>query len=423
MKYNTIDEVIEAAYAYLDSHLVQGERWGLPFYFYKPANTKYGAHQWLWDSGWHMIVWSRRNPENAIKDLRTMLQFQQPNGFIPEMIFWGQRNKLEKISNFLIGYSNPKYTDISQMPMLGYSVRSIFEATNNIELLKEFVPKIVHYLEWWHNERDTDKDGLISIIHPWESGLDASPVYDPAHGVDNPVYKELYPKFLKLLYKYRKKAKWDIPTILREGWFNFEDVGLCAVYTDAWGIMAKLAALFDTSLADKCKKMQFDYEQKIIKKCWDPTRKQFISFYHQGDQEKPSYIRTIQSLFPLLFESLPKEIEHSIIETLKDPEHFWLEYPVPTTAKSEITFNPHDSRLMWRGPTWGSTNWIVVEALLKKGYKFEARAIVDKWLEMTQKHGFWEYHNPITGEAEGQEGLGMSTTLIDMLYRCDIIPK
>ena len=34
-------------------------------------------------------MWSHRNVSNAIADMRTMLQMQQPDGRIPEIIFWG----------------------------------------------------------------------------------------------------------------------------------------------------------------------------------------------------------------------------------------------------------------------------------------------------------------------------------------------
>ena len=77
---------------------------------------------------------------------------------------------------------------------------------------------------------------------------------------------------------------------------------------------------------------------------------------------------------------------------------------------------------MWRGPSWGSTNWLVMEGLIKHGFTVEANDILDKWLAMSQQHGLYEYHNPLTGEAEGQEGLGMSTTIVDMLYRLKRLP-
>lgn len=74
--------------------------------------------------------------------------------------------------------SDPKTTDISQMPMVAFALRRIYEQTKNVSLLKEFLPKVTEYYTWWARDRQPDRDGLIVIIHPWESGLDASPMYD-----------------------------------------------------------------------------------------------------------------------------------------------------------------------------------------------------------------------------------------------------
>ena len=242
MKYDSESEIEDACYKYLESHLCEGEKWGLKFRYYRPSLTKYGPHQWLWDSGWHMITWSYRNPDNSIQDLHTMLQFQQPNGFIPEIIKWEKVPFYEKFANHFFGYSNEKYTDLTQMPMLPFSLRAIWNATQSEEFLKEYVPKIIHYFEWWANERDPDGDHLVSIIHPWESGIDASPLYDPAHGVNNPKYGELYPNFLRIQRQYKTKAKWNLQKILQMQLFDFEDVGVCSVYAEGWGELGRLSS-------------------------------------------------------------------------------------------------------------------------------------------------------------------------------------
>jgi hypothetical protein len=62
-----------------------------------------------------------------------------------------------------------------------------------------------------------------------------------------------------------------------------------------------------------------------------------------------------------------------------------------------------------------------MEGLLKHGFKSEAGAILDRWIELCMQNGIWEYYNPITGQGLGQKGLGMSTLIIDMLYRLDIV--
>jgi hypothetical protein len=52
-----------------------------------------------------------------------------------------------------------------------------------MDILKEMVPKLVRYFNWWKDNRDVDGNGLVTILHPWESGIDLSPAYDPALGV------------------------------------------------------------------------------------------------------------------------------------------------------------------------------------------------------------------------------------------------
>lgn len=54
--YRNVPELVEGCYALFKSLEVSGTRWNKHYHSYRPALTKYGPYQWLWDSGWHMIV-------------------------------------------------------------------------------------------------------------------------------------------------------------------------------------------------------------------------------------------------------------------------------------------------------------------------------------------------------------------------------
>ena len=110
------------------------------------------------------------------------------------------------------------------------SLRAIFEQNNDVEFLKEIVPQLVKYIaetkwsndryfEWFKNERVINESGLVTIIHPWESGLDLSPAYDPALGVPErialpieeflieeararPTWGQAYFPLIKLIFEY-----------------------------------------------------------------------------------------------------------------------------------------------------------------------------------------------------------------------------
>jgi glycogen debranching enzyme len=362
-----------------------------------------------------MIVWSYRNPENAIAELRSLLKFQQPNGFIPQIIFWHSSKCSQIMRKIFLGYSSREYTPLTQIPMLAYSLRALWNASQDKELLREFVPEIVRYLAWWES-RDHDNDGLISIIYPWESGMDASPTYDLALGVYKPNLYQLYSRYFKLYRTYRK-LNWNEQAILHREWFNVEDVGVCSVYANGWGVLGSLAEEFDPILATRCYTNNKKYQNAIINKCWDYNRRQFVSLFHQNNEEKVLFSQTVQTLLPILLDDLPKDIQLELVSKIKNPEIFGLPYPIPSVAKSEVTFNPQQSRLLWRGPTWPSTNWLIMEGLLKHGFKKEAGDILDKWVNMYLKHGIYEYYNPLNGQGLGQNCLGMSTIIVDMLHR------
>lgn len=69
-----------------------------------------------------MITWSRIDVNNSIMDLKTMLQKQNNRTFeIPEMIFWGKEGLKDIIVNKLLN-TDPTVTDITQMPMLAFSL-------------------------------------------------------------------------------------------------------------------------------------------------------------------------------------------------------------------------------------------------------------------------------------------------------------
>jgi len=112
--HGQFNDIIDKCYNYLESHLCEGKKWNLSYHFYRPSIEKYSADQWLWDSGAHMIVWSHRNVTNSILDLRTMLQFQQKDGRIPEEIFWSDRTP-EEDAKILLQYSSTQFTGMMMM--------------------------------------------------------------------------------------------------------------------------------------------------------------------------------------------------------------------------------------------------------------------------------------------------------------------
>lgn len=343
--YPTLDDVVAGCYDYLESHLCTGTKWGKFFHFYRPSLEKYSADQWLWDSGSHMIVWSHKNVSNSILDLRTMLHMQQPDGFIPEEIFWSHRTPKEELE-LLSQYSNTKYSDISQTPVLPYSLRAIVSAVEKESgiakaklITKEFLYPLVNYFKWWRNTRDLG-DGLVVMIHNWE-GLDASPAYDPAFhtyvtSFNESAFKSLYPKFLELTGTYRFLYGWNVTEILSRSkkpdylpdvvdtWFVVKDIGLNSVYASGWRLLSELASFIgDVETATYCESESVKSSEAILSKMYSSEQGQFRSLYVDNDGiEKFSQANTIQNIFPLLLKDLSAEQLDLLLDQIKDANKF-----------------------------------------------------------------------------------------------------
>eukprot|EP00727_Mastigamoeba_balamuthi_P007053 m51a1_g2969 putative glycoside hydrolase (434) ;mRNA; r:698679-700346 len=404
----TPEEIVETCYSYLSSNEVTGTKDGFPFHFYQPAGTKYGPSQWLWDSGAHMISWSHRNVTNAILDMRTLLHYQLPNGRVAEITNW-----MSKPNQTSKKWTTEDYTDLTQTPVIAYSLRAIWDATHDAGLLREFLPPLIRFFDWWAEKRDPDGDGLVTIIHGWESGLDASPAYDLAFNVHKakPNWLDLYPKFTSLIYQYKHKYNWDQDAILGQkkepfeliaGYFLVQDIAVNSIYAKA----------------------------AILGIMWDDSVGRFVTTFHDkmGKRAK-STVETVQSLLPLLLDSIPKKLQDSLVYgQIMNPSKFFTKYPIPSVSADSPSFEHgfpiiKALGLLWRGPTWPMMNWFVVEALVKHGYETEARQIVDRWADLYKSSGVWEHYDPLTGKAFGEEGLGMSTLIVDWLYRLGYAPK
>jgi len=430
---STPESIVETCRAFLLSHQMVGFKFGKPFHFYRPSLQKYGPHQWLWDGGSHQIAWSHLNVTNSILALRTFLSMQKPNGMLSQSIFWGPTSILDD-ATLIAMWGNRETMQISQMPVTPFALRAIWNTTKDVSYLKEFVPSLIRYFEWWENTRVLEPNGLLSIIHGWESGLDASPIYDPAYGVTvpRPPALDLYPKFDELVLEYSFRYQWNMTAILGrtlppptwlQSWFMVEDIGVNAVYAAGWGTLADLAANYDKNVSAYCAQKAQKWTKRVISNGWNSTLQRFVSFYRDNRNNRVEVAtETVQSLFPLLL-NLPQTMVDSIVNNqILNPKKFWLKYPIPSVSADAPQFDAEFyGDLMWRGPTWPILNWIVMEGLDRHGRRDVGDQLLSRWIALYQQTGVWEHYNPLTGAPYGVEGLGMSTLIVDWLYRYGVV--
>lgn len=266
----------------------------------------------------------------------------------------------------IIKWPSKKTSHLTQPPIIALALEEVYKNTKDDRFMKKNLPKVEKYFSWLEKERST-RSGLLFIIHPWES-TDASPTLVKA---TNPItgYWELY----RDLYFER---------------FRKVDILFNCLYAQGLRCLARLSN-------------NKSYNLKA-----DKTEKTILTLPYDG---------TLSSLLPIVLENVPQTKIHEITNRLKNPKEFNLPHPVPFVAKNNPAFDPDYHGLLWRGPTWINTNWLLVKGLLKHGETNIAKKIAKGSIELIDKQGCWEFYNPLTGKGEGQQNYSWSALVLNML--------
>ena len=378
---------------------------GTGYGFTCPAPPRY-RHQWYWDSCFHAIVWRHFDPARAREELRTLLRGGTLEGFVPHTIFWHDQPGWRRAPMYAThNVRGDRGTAHIQTPMLALAWEAVAQASlDQPGFAVEGEWALRQHYDWLEHHRDPDGDGLISIIHPDESGLDDSPKYDAVFG-----WMSHYRPGYMWLVERSRRMRYDSRAIISRYDEHVEDVLVNVLY-----------ALSLRALARMCDDPEYERrarrtEQALIDHCWDEERGLFWDL--GGRDHTPLRISTWSSLAPLALPELPEPIASRLIEEhLLDPKRYGAPFGIPSVAMDEPSFRPgwHLFRC-WRGPSWMNTAWLLVPALRRHGYDAEADRILAACCALVARHGFREYYNPLTGDGLAARRFGFSTLLVDLL--------
>ena len=240
-----------------------------------PTNTKLYPAQWNWDSAFIALGYSNFNLDYSFKELETLISGQWDDGMIPHILF--HIKDLNYTPNYKAWNCGKKVSSsgITQPPILASILRIIIErqkfSKKEIKKYQPLILKIKKCLEWFIRYRDPKRTGLISILHPWESGYDNSPLWDkPMSKIKtelNLKYKRKDNKIvnqsqrpLKIDYdryvtikNHLKEMNYDPKKLYFKSKFNVVDVGFNSLF---------LKALKDVDFLLRC----IDKRNSFIKK-------------------------------------------------------------------------------------------------------------------------------------------------------------
>jgi glycogen debranching enzyme len=389
---------------------------GMRFDFVCPSPTHY-PFQWFWDSAFHAIALLQVDPELSKQELRCLMQGAQPDGFIAHMLLWEKHLSPHWLMpDYSIRLAHPFYTATIQPPVVARALERIFDATGDTAFVREILPPTARFFDWLARVRDQDGDGLVAIIQPDESGLDASPKYDAAMGIPSQPPTETLPALRRSMQRlfrgYEGLSREREPQI---DLFLFEDVMVNTIYADGLRALARLAAAVGLDGAEDYARRSRGTLDALMKKCWDEERGVFWDL--AGLREERARVLTFTSLFPLILPDLDARVARRLVnDHLLNEQEFWLRYPIPSVAASEPSFDPGWlTRTTWRGPTWVCVNWYLYWGLRQHGFADAARELARRTVAMQAQGGIREFYDPRTAEGQGATSFGWSCLVLDLI--------
>ena len=398
------------------------------YYFHMPSSGSYPS-LFGWDSGWHAIAMTRIDPQIAASEIEYLSMQQMPDGRIPhEVVFKDigiKENMKTKLGRVISRNQYDKNMISVQMDPPSYIVAAekIYEQTKDKDWVARVLPRFEKAIYWMTHTRDLFKDGLCTIVHPWESGTDSSPAYDKIIPISyktpfgEPYRMLLYPA----MFDRFKALGYDLNKIAEDNRFIVEDLTVIGILIRAVISVAKLNEALGN--ADKAKAF-YAQAQKMMdsvdQSMWVEEKGCYFIRY---DLKKPKLSMRITgaSLCPLFTGICRKDRAEKLIHNyVLNKDRFWLPYVFTFTSWEEMKGDKvyGEDLLLWRSHAiWSNFSWMMNEALLNYGYKNEARELTRRAAKMIRHEGYRDFYDDRTGQGRRAFNFGWAGLILDMIHR------
>jgi neutral trehalase len=413
----------------------------------RPAPDLY-PHQWLWDSCFTAIGLSNYDIHRAQQEIISLFRGQWSNGMVPNMIFTEAKNyhispNMWNSKESIYAPNDVETSGITQPPMLAEAIVRIGSQLKAVERRKWYRkvwPNLIAYHEWMYRERNPHAEGLVVLIHPWETGQDNTPPWmTMMHEHQKPYWIKLVEltRADKLIEKVRRdtrqvppderistvealmlysvvrrlrRKQYDTHRILLRSHFIIEDLFFNSILIRANELVKQIADDINEEIPAETLSYMNKATKAINDLRDDESGMYFSRMFITRDLIKEP---TIATLLPLYSGTISKEHAKQLVAMLKNDDLFYANFPVPSVPLNSPFFN---HRRYWQGPTWVNTNWLIIDGLERYGFTEEAAELRNRTIEMVSRSGFSEYFSPIDGYGAGIAPFSWTAALtIDLL--------
>jgi hypothetical protein len=383
-------------------------------------------HQWSWDSACIAMGYSLFDQDHAETELRSLFKGQWSTGLLPHIIFNEEANyfpgpEFWQTNLAPAAPAGASTSGIVQPPVHGIAALRVYRRADDRDrahaFLVELLPKLAAWHEYLYRERDRDGSGLIEIWHPWESGMDNTPLWDAALEridlavEDVPEYARVdntiaapeqrptdgeYDRYAYLVKLYRDNAYDDLR--IRETCpFVVQDVLFNSILVRADRDLAEIARIVGED-GSAWEQRAAETAAAVDERLWDPATQMYGDYDVRADELIGA---RVGGAFAPLYAQIPDATRAA--STIERLDGFTVAVNgVGTAVTSVAPADPlFDSGRYWRGPVWLMINWLIHHGLNHYGYAERAAAIRSGCLELTRSGGFWEHYNPESGEGQG----------------------
>jgi hypothetical protein len=394
-------------------------------------------HQWSWDSALISIGYSRYAPERAAQELRHLFRSQWKNGLLPHIVFDPGFSEYFPGIGFWDAHLSPDSPDDHQTSGV---VQPPVHATAALELyrhvgedarpfLAELFPKLAAWHDYLYRERDPEGEGLAYIRHPWESGMDNSPMWDPillgmqlspeevpayqradTHQIDPDDRPTMaaYDRFAHLvkLFARHAYAEAEIRSVCP---FLVQDVLFNSLLCRAERDLAEIADLLGedpTPFEDRAARTARVIDEKL----WDEERGTYLDYDLVANA--PIKVSAAAGFSPL-FAGVPEKVRaRRMLQSMESygfcPAKDGL-ICVPSYDLYGYGFSPVQ---YWRGPVWININWFLLRGFERYGFTEQAGYLRETIVRLVRERGFYEYFNPLTGRGHGSDFFSWTAALL-----------